>query len=509
MGWLYVPGSGDLNSDCDSPSPCAACLTAASLTWRGKPLQQRRLSRVWLTVPWMRLLSGMTLTPSQGNSFVERWLSFQPASRARGTASPESGSSETIPAISGPPPGACFGKWDPSSSFWKTPQGSLFPTDSEDERRLSSGYSESWPKMGGLRSGVCFQRKKLAHPISGSECSSWPTESFGVGLWPTPNVPDGGRVMTEAEVLLKGNLDRGKRQVGLESTTRYWRPPVARDHHASGQGERTCGLAPTLQLAHQVSRWQSPRVAVGGYTRDNGDPEQERLSLEGQASLWPTPNTAPEAPNASLNRGGGAIRARETSQCLGELTATWSTPKASEPDRGDCPSPRGRKSPALVAQTVMWATPDSYPRGGAVDPGTRRPLGHSLNLQDQATHWATPAAAIGRSGEVSDRLYAENARPLQEQASRFSPPDLETSMPGDTSSPADPTSPLPLPAKKRLNTQFDEWLMGLLPGWTDVEAPLARTAFEQWETASARLVRRLLCSSYGIDCSKSSPGGDA
>jgi len=33
---------------------------------------------------------------------------------------------------------------------------------------------------------------------------------------------------------------------------------------------------------------------------------------------------------------------------------------------------------------AFWRTPDSYPRGGAVDPDSRKEGNHSVNLQDQA-----------------------------------------------------------------------------------------------------------------------------
>ena len=48
-------------------------------------------------------------------------------------------------------------------------------------------------------------------------------------LWPTPMVPNGGRVMKPEDVLNKGNTEKGKRQVGLESAVKLWPTPTVQD----------------------------------------------------------------------------------------------------------------------------------------------------------------------------------------------------------------------------------------------------------------------------------------
>ena len=47
------------------------------------------------------------------------------------------------------------------------------------------------------------------------------------GLWPTPNVPNGGRTMTAEDALNKGKTAKGKRQVTLENAVRFWPTPDA------------------------------------------------------------------------------------------------------------------------------------------------------------------------------------------------------------------------------------------------------------------------------------------
>ncbi len=53
--------------------------------------------------------------------------------------------------------------------------------------------------------------------------------SIDVALWPTPNVPNGGRTLAAEYVASKGMTPDGKRQVGLEMAVRHWPTPAARD----------------------------------------------------------------------------------------------------------------------------------------------------------------------------------------------------------------------------------------------------------------------------------------
>jgi len=65
---------------------------------------------------------------------------------------------------------ASLARYDRNSRSWKTPQHSLLG-DSEP-------FSETWPRWGLMRDGVCWEQMPLGPPISGT----------GSGLWPTPTV---------------------------------------------------------------------------------------------------------------------------------------------------------------------------------------------------------------------------------------------------------------------------------------------------------------------------------
>lgn len=43
-------------------------------------------------------------------------------------------------------------------------------------------------------------------------------------MWTTPNVPNGGRVLSAEDVAARGATGKGKRQVGLEMEAKYWEP---------------------------------------------------------------------------------------------------------------------------------------------------------------------------------------------------------------------------------------------------------------------------------------------
>ncbi|WOI48200.1 hypothetical protein [Acidovorax sp. BLS4] len=109
----------------------------------------------------------------------------------------------------------------------------------------------------------------------------------------TPTVPNGGRCLPPELVASKGRAaNGGKRTVGLESQTRYWMTPSV----SNSQGNE--------------------------YTRDQGVPGQERLTLTGQAQRWPTPTLSD-----SEQAGGAMCIARgKRGHSLNTMAGEWPTP---------------------------------------------------------------------------------------------------------------------------------------------------------------------------------------
>lgn len=106
-------------------------------------------------------------------------------------------------AISGRTSPTPFAQYDPATSSLRTSQGTL----------LSDWTSCSviLPRSGSMRSGLLYRRATLG-PATPEPASS--------SLLPTPTVPNGGRTMSDEEVLAKGKTARGKRQVDLASAVR-------------------------------------------------------------------------------------------------------------------------------------------------------------------------------------------------------------------------------------------------------------------------------------------------
>ena len=68
-----------------------------------------------------------------------------------------------------------FARFDPDSSLWKTPQCSLLEG--------LDVFSETWPRWGTMRNGVCWELTTLAGLTNGN----------GFGSWPTPTKSDAKR----------------------------------------------------------------------------------------------------------------------------------------------------------------------------------------------------------------------------------------------------------------------------------------------------------------------------
>ncbi len=226
MAWLSVPGLAGLNSESDWPSLPLGPFVSLS----GTPTQRAFSWRGWKTRPWIRLLSGMTFSPSTAQSGVGRWISSLPDSRASRGAAPGSGRGATTSGGSGRGSLGSFGTYPPGSSSLRTSPG-LFPEED------SSPSSVTWPRSGSMRSGRLFVRPRLGLRTSGSGCSSWPTATVTSGAQtaenPTPGQTggttlDGRRRTRPARRTGKhGEPGAGERHPTILST---WATPTARDH---------------------------------------------------------------------------------------------------------------------------------------------------------------------------------------------------------------------------------------------------------------------------------------
>jgi hypothetical protein len=234
------------------------------------------------------------------------------------------------------------------TSFWRTSQASLLPPPPLWTKPKASSLSarppeswENWPTAGGMRNGSLFQRPTWVPAMdvcdgsaghgdgnwttptalerSGQgernralilDVKNWPTPQVGTGdnshgqisgdfrnrmeellkspMWLTPNVPNGGRSVSEALVQSKGMTPEGeKKTVGLESQTRYWATPKTITGGANSQRELRGAGGPDLQ--EQVLAWPTPRGTDGTKGGPNQAGSKGDLMLPSAAVQWPTP----------------------------------------------------------------------------------------------------------------------------------------------------------------------------------------------------------------------------
>lgn len=359
-----VPEALALISDSELPLEMPAGL---SVTLSGKPLLPQRWRRACKMRAWMKRLSGTMLPPSMANRGAELWIASLRASRARMSALPGGvpDSSAATEPVSGTRSPGSFAKWDRNTSSWRTSGGF--------SGEASRPFSATWPILGMMRNGLCSARPKSARLIGASDSSS----SLG---WPTPSASE---------------------YVSSQNGTNSSRPS---------------GGTPSLE---RQAAWQTPRVAVGGYTRD-GRTGVERASLEGQAEQWPTPMVS------DINRGSGTyMRGNET---LNGMARNWPTPKEADHRPGLPERNQREHSPRnLNDEVATWGTPRVTTNGGNGSAGRES----KSRLEDQVANWPTPTHAMAREpGNAAGRQGAEG---LSATAQNWPTPTINPQAPNTSS----------------------------------------------------------------------------
>jgi hypothetical protein len=187
---------------------------APSAPSNGTPTPQAYLWRDRTTAAWRRFPSGMTCKPLTDDRGEAVLTSFLAAFHARTFQSPEKAQASTDKQA------ACGDTWressvryDRDSSSWKTHR-CLFT-------EVLPESSVTLPRWGSMRDGVCWERTTSARPTSGTAS----------GLWPTPNLPTGGRsVKHVTDWRGRTAYHNGKKvQVGLEAAVKLWPTPTVDD----------------------------------------------------------------------------------------------------------------------------------------------------------------------------------------------------------------------------------------------------------------------------------------
>jgi len=300
MAWLYLPGVEDSNSD----SPLRSeLITEQSPTLKGNVRPLRSWQRTWNAGGWIRLLSGMTLEPSQAMSLAHSWIRStlsQPGSPVSPGVSQEGEQEPPTTDGSGPTSSRFLGQFTPNGRFLKT-SPDFFEVDSDPSSLIL-------PRSGSMMlNGQVFERRMSVRPIAGNASSSWPTaraaEAKGVAYqydqgdhnkprlsltgeaenWPTARANDPEK---------RGDISNDPRH-GLPAIAQHWATPVA-DEVKSGTRNHQ-----GRSLNKEVHTWATPTASddehkvtvnslqpglVGEVDRFHGRPVQEALKIGGKLS---------------------------------------------------------------------------------------------------------------------------------------------------------------------------------------------------------------------------------
>lgn len=364
-------------------------ICAASLLVRSKPSPVQIWLRKWKRDSWTHHLYGRILKLSQAKAFTDEWASLWGVIPVLLSAPQDSEREKTTPGTSGPISGTQLELFAPESASSKT---------SKDTLPLGSATScKTWASWVTERRGTYSARLKLARLTSEKESSSWPTAS--ARDW-------------------KDSSGMSQQGVNPDGSPRKRIDQLARAVYGLPDPENlnTDGNRP--------GQWGTPRVTTNGGT-PCPDSTGRGSRLEDQVAMnWPTPNTTPDAPNGSLNRGNGQIRARNKSQCLGELAKQWST--ASVCGNHNRKGAIQNSGDGLSTAAKQWATPRAE-----MDSGKHR--GKPDTLHSQIKTWPSPHANSSTGTGSEGRQVGEN---------------IQTAVGG------------------RLNPRWVETLMNLPIGWT-------------------------------------------
>ena len=406
MTWLYMPGvstssqSAPAAADSISASSWQCQALAASVWSKGKHSPSLIWSRRCKAGSYHRLLFGAMPEPSTAERGAAVWTASLAASRASLTAQPASGSPKKTSEISGPRRGGSSSMLGRGSSSSKTSVECSPPAG-------PSAYGESWGALVTRVRSDCSRRRRSARrtiasasSFSASATQAWPTPAareykganseehldkstgslhldqlpnYVQHLWNPPEIqpnwptPDSGVfndseepesfLARQAEVKAKGINGNGM-GMPLAMAVKVWPTPAASNAKQGSEDLVTkrkrnskSGLMLTDVAASDL--WMTPRTVMGPWTRDKGDPEKQRLTMEGQAlsMVWSTPSVAD-------TEGGRMSRSKERSNELllnGQSAALSSHLDPTTSQAGETSSKERRSlNPRFVGWLMGW-----------------------------------------------------------------------------------------------------------------------------------------------------------
>ncbi len=365
--WLYVPGtsspcargSEDLNSASSSLSTIGERLAEASATWRGKEQQPQAWSRRWKQGGFIRLLSGLTCSPSTLDHGVAQFISSLREIPVRTTALPAKAQAKTESASSLPKSAALPKSAGLILSSARTCRGTQTGSS-----KLSSRHWKGWATA--LRQEYSV-RPRPATPCGASDCSSWRAESadqpsqnapaLGQPQWPSAMAGTAGTESYNAA----GNSDFSRQAMQLADAMLTWAAPRTSD--TNGPGAHGDG---GIDLRTQASQWEGPSVAVTGGGRfvppiGGVMPTAATPQPQAYTKVWACPMTADDGHKVTIASHQNSLIKMAHDFCSrppsspAQPIAGGSMSSTDSPNSNQ-PSVKRRLNPIFVEALMRWPT---------------------------------------------------------------------------------------------------------------------------------------------------------
>jgi len=296
--WLRIPTShsSPATEDSTSPSDALCQKLAASVSWRGKLLRPQSWRLAWKTEGWRTRLSGLTLPPSQANSFVAAWLDSLAGSPAK-TSALLADNQESRENGAG-----CFSRSSDSFASWDRSSGCFSKTSRQFSIfQQEQPFLENLPRSGSMRNGELYERPMLVDRTGESGRLCWPTavvtdsngarnETRGRSMasqhhsgttlndaiinWPSPHSEDsescGNYSKTTANQLNASSADMTLMQIAVDTDAQiakdsFFPKPKARDSKsAEGQAGMMRNDPDLNVIASRFSLPDQPTSTHGG-----------------------------------------------------------------------------------------------------------------------------------------------------------------------------------------------------------------------------------------------------
>ena len=285
-------------------------LAEQSLMWRSKPSPARTWLQRWKRVNWIKHLSGRTLKPATGKSFVTEWISSVAVTRVSHSQQQGSEKEKKTPDTSGHLYRGQLDLFVRDTAGLRMSKGIL-----PSALKTSATTWESWVTT--LRQEYSV-RLSAAHLISAKESSSWPT----------PTSAEGTKIGSQANFGQVG-LSNHPSIVGLPDQANpnksgknqeLWATP-----RAGNPGTRKPGTGGKVLAEQAQQNWATPHVPNGGQTTSGSKDKKtkKQIQLQHQVQNWPTP-LEDDANNVNPSEKRRATLVTKTSKGTGmKLNPNW------------------------------------------------------------------------------------------------------------------------------------------------------------------------------------------